>query len=615
MGSQAYFQKKSSLQGKWFKHAYGRDPYADLALLHDSVTIGFVDEIGHQTPISNGYNHNVMTYFSIASVKLHMLFYNLPAIWHCSMIAVLVLGCIFLRLAYRQREAQITPFPHIDDAYRHFVIGISTSAVLAYALLATLLYQVWLAGDSWWLQMMNEACLSQKLNESIVRYTRWCSRIGEQIGVWFSLSHSRWEFYILTPLFVTVFPFAVYRLVGKGSIFSTNGLASYWCCFILSLLGVAIYPRWRNYHCFFAHITYLWPTIWSIFFLSFHRKNIDYSGWKGNALCSFLFVLGVMSGWSTECISICITPMVTALCLYRLYNEKLAKSCAWGCVGLWLGFALLFSSGALSSRASDPVHTVLFGKEPDFISHYVHNLTQQSVDALRGGAIPVNLVDVPLLDHIYFAPYLLKSFSSACLLPSLCIICLMGIMAFSKGSHKWRQIGIALGGVVFALLMALSYLVGGIPNPYSFLPSCFFLICVAVYMLSRLKAWQSLAICIALLAYGLPILLFSIIEGMQYKKYEVQRHETIMAQVFAGKSDIVLPAPYSLPPLDPLHIITEEDLKPAADHIHNQKAVWGLRQLYGVETISQAKPNQPPASDRHDNPWLHFIYSHPLFFK
>lgn len=60
MGSQAYFQKKSSLQGKWFKHAYGQDPYADLALLHDLVTIEFVDEIGHQTPIGNGYHWAVI---------------------------------------------------------------------------------------------------------------------------------------------------------------------------------------------------------------------------------------------------------------------------------------------------------------------------------------------------------------------------------------------------------------------------------------------------------------------------------------------------------------------------------------------------------------------------
>ena len=55
MGSQAFFQKKSSIQGKGFKHDRGRNPYADVALLHDLVTIESVDEIGNQTPISNGY--------------------------------------------------------------------------------------------------------------------------------------------------------------------------------------------------------------------------------------------------------------------------------------------------------------------------------------------------------------------------------------------------------------------------------------------------------------------------------------------------------------------------------------------------------------------------------
>ena len=46
------FSKKSSLQGKGDKYDRGRNPYADVALLHDLVTIEFVDEIGHQTPIS-----------------------------------------------------------------------------------------------------------------------------------------------------------------------------------------------------------------------------------------------------------------------------------------------------------------------------------------------------------------------------------------------------------------------------------------------------------------------------------------------------------------------------------------------------------------------------------
>ena len=526
------------------------------------------------------------------------------------MITVLLLGSFFIRFVYRQRNQQIVSIPGRKVAELRYVIALSASTVIAYALLATLLYQVWLSGDSWWLQAMNKAGLSQKLSESIGRYTGWCSRIGEQIGVWLSLSPSRWEFFILTPLFVAFFPFAVYRFVGKGSIFSSKGLASYWCCYILSLLGVAIYPQWRNYHCFFAHITYLWPTIWSVYFLSYYRKNIDYSGWKGHMLCISLFVLGVMSGWSTECISICITPLVTTLCLYRLYHGKLSKNCAWGCVGLWFGFALMFSSGAISSRASE--HTILFGKTQEYITYYVENLTPESVAALHGGAIPVNLVDVPLVKHIYFLPYLLKSFSTACLLPSLCIICLLGIMVFSKNPLKWRQIMTVVAGLFFCNFMALSYLAGGIPSAYSFLPPCFFLICVAVYMLSRVKTWQASAICIALLAYGMPILLFSTIEGMRYKRYETQRHKTIMSQVAEGKSDIVLPAPYSVSPIDPLHIITEADLQP--DHKYNESAIWGLSQFYGIKTISQAKPKRRATSNRHDNPWLHFIYAHPIFF-
>ena len=50
-----FFKKKSSLWVRGLKHAHGRNTYADGSLLHDLVTIEFVNEIGHQTPISNGY--------------------------------------------------------------------------------------------------------------------------------------------------------------------------------------------------------------------------------------------------------------------------------------------------------------------------------------------------------------------------------------------------------------------------------------------------------------------------------------------------------------------------------------------------------------------------------
>lgn len=55
MGSQALFLKKSSLESQGFKPDRGRNPFAEVSLLHDLVTIEFEDGIGHQTPIGNGY--------------------------------------------------------------------------------------------------------------------------------------------------------------------------------------------------------------------------------------------------------------------------------------------------------------------------------------------------------------------------------------------------------------------------------------------------------------------------------------------------------------------------------------------------------------------------------
>ena len=46
-----FFSKKSSLEAQGFKPDRGRNPFAEVSLLHDLVTIEFEDEIGHQTPI------------------------------------------------------------------------------------------------------------------------------------------------------------------------------------------------------------------------------------------------------------------------------------------------------------------------------------------------------------------------------------------------------------------------------------------------------------------------------------------------------------------------------------------------------------------------------------
>ena len=89
MGSQAFFQKKSSLLAQGFRHARGRNTYADAALLHDLVTIEFVDEIGHQTPISNGYHGSMpeckrriiwLDYCKTIAIAL-LILWHYPSVW------------------------------------------------------------------------------------------------------------------------------------------------------------------------------------------------------------------------------------------------------------------------------------------------------------------------------------------------------------------------------------------------------------------------------------------------------------------------------------------------------------------------------------------------------
>lgn len=528
----------------------------------------------------------------LASYYINTFLERAPLSWFISLAVAFLLSGLFLRCSYLRCSPYIVSS---DDTMklctprRLYVYLILISVVLAYAMISGLLYCTWLSGDSWWLQMMSQQSFSVKFHDALWRYFGWVGRIGEQIGVWWSLSPSRWQFWLLTPVFVTVFPFVVKRAIrAEMPMASPKGIIFFWLCIVLSLIGVSTEPAWRNYTCYFAHITYLWPTIWSIFFLSIYTTNRETFGGRYPFLNGgFALFLGVISGWGTECFTATVFPLLLGWSVYHLVRRlPMSYSARWGIAGFIIGAALLFGSGAAAGRAGE--HTILYKLPYDELLQFVYHLDWSKVSRLNTGSIPANLIDVPLHLRVFFAPYLLDFFWNAVSLTAAFAATIILLHLLFNRSRFYSSVKEPMLWITLSCVMALSYLGGCIPSHYSFLPSCFIAICGALLLWSRLGKWTAYSVGIFLISYGMVAFIVpALIEGIQYKPYEVARASEIRRQASLGIKHIHLNAPYPTTPRDPLHIITSEKLTRDPENIGNRKAVWGLGPTLGIERISQ----------------------------
>ncbi len=528
----------------------------------------------------------------LASYYINTFLERAPLSWFISLAVAFLLSGLFLRCSYLRCSPYIVSS---DDTMkpcaprRLYVYLILISVVLAYAMISGLLYCTWLSGDSWWQWMMSQQSFSVKFHEALWRYFGWVGRIGEQIGVWWSLSPSRWQFWLLTPAFVAVFPFIVKRTIRADiPMASPKGIVFFWLCIVLSLIGVSTEPAWRNYTCYAVHINYLWPTIWSIFFLSIFTANRELFGEKYPILNgSSSLLLGIISGWGTECFTAVLLPLLLVWGVYHLVRRlPMSYSARWGIAGFIIGAALLFGSGAAAGRAGE--HTILYRLPYDELLQFVYHLDWSKVSRLNTGSIPANLVDVPLHLRVFFAPYLLDFFWNAVSLTATFIVVTVLLLALFNRSRFCSSVKEPVLWMTVSCVMALSYLGGCIPSHYSFLPSCFLAICGALLLWSRLSKWAAYSVGIFLIMYGMfAFIVPALVEGIQYKPYEIARAGEIRRQASLGIKHIHLKAPYPAAPRDPLHIITSERLTKDPENIGNRKAVWGLGPTLGIETISQ----------------------------
>lgn len=414
-----------------------------------------------------------------------------------------------------------------------------------YLFLMAVLSSASFQGDDWIFVDYSKHSIRDRFFISIHRYLGWVARIGEIASVMGGLTLSRWQSWAVTPLFAVAAPLALFALVKiKGeSICSSKGKMFFLFAFMLCLLGVNL-PFWRNYWCYTAAYNYLFPTVICIYFLSFFRSDGDTM--QGNAWkAAGLFVLGLVSGWGTECMTAFLLPVLSAWVLYNLFSKRnrlpFASYC--GFIGFMWGSAALYGSPALYARnAGESLSRAmdLTSMSSEQIHSFVSSLTWDKVELLRGGSGIVSLSDIPLLLHIHFLPYLLQVFLQCCAVGAVVLVILLIANAAGKGADRRRKLLMACLMALAALACAVSYIVKCIPGTPSFLPPCFILIagCSYLYLRAPMKVQKPLTV--VLLLAGVALLLPATVQAWQYRALQLERNDYIASQIQQGKKEIAV---------------------------------------------------------------------------
>lgn len=414
-----------------------------------------------------------------------------------------------------------------------------------YLFLLVVLSSASVQGDDWPFLDFGKHSIRERFFISLRRYLDWVSRIGEIAATMGGFTLSRWQSWVVTPLFAVAAPLALFALVKvKGeSIFSSKGKMFFLFAFMLCLLGVNL-SSWRNYWCYAAAYNYLFPTVICIYFLSFFRIDGDVK--QGNIWKAVgLFVMGLVSGWGTECMTALLLPSLGIWVAYNLFSKKnrlpFASYC--GFVGFLWGAAALFGSPALYSRnvmVSQSRAIDVASMSSEQINHFVSSLTWDKVELLKGSSGIITLSDIPLWLHIHFLPYILERFLQCCAVGAVVWLILFIACAVGKGANRRCESLTALIMALAALACAASYIVKCIPTPMSFLPPCFILIagCSYLYLRAAMNVQKTLMVVMSLT--GIALLLPATVQAWQYRAQQLERNDYIAIQIQEGKKEIAV---------------------------------------------------------------------------
>lgn len=496
--------------------------------------------------------------------------------------------------------------PGID--FRKY-IPIILICIILYVLLAMLMYGSWMQGDEFGKAWNDEKLnLTTRISAAFGSYLATVSRSGDFLLALFPLPSNRWPCYIITPFVIVLLPFFIARLMAKKSTWWTTreGIYFYIFTFFLLLLSVHIKDYWRDYRCHAAAVNYLWPTCATILFLSYynpanwascirkkHTKFVVNTG---------IFLLGLYCGWGTECGTIAIAIILTSFYAWHTIKRKKVPSiCTIGTAGFMWGVLLITASPALKLKS---LLIGSFGKwhlvSSAEITSVVHNLSWQKIIEYNGGYYDsiIVLKNIPLLERIYFIPYLAERFWQCCQIPAIIAALLfIIILCFRPNKGKKQIVMITFMLSALASVTTLALLAGAIPTSMTFLTSSYIVAILACYLFINLPnkklTCSILSILIALgsLAFYIPLG----IEGWHYKKYEHDYIAEIHRQKAEGIRDLVITYPIlQKPQKNTLKLI------PSLETLNGRTET--MAKIYGVDSIRfVAAQNNASSSEQNKN--------------
>lgn len=463
------------------------------------------------------------------------------------------------------------------------------SFVISFTFLAALLSCSWIQNDEWVFAASGQNSILDRLKTA--KWSLFCqgSRIGELSIYLTGLSVYRWQAVLFTPLSASLAPIFLYSLIKKRdkSIYSKDGMFFYWSFFFLLLLGVYL-THWRNYWCYAAAANYLYPTVLTLYWLRWFRTDFPHreSRWSR---CIFLFILGIICGWGTECMTATLLPLLTIWILYTLKNRKLPFCSYFGYVGFLWGAMLLFGFSAHETRAAAEVASCSLNvtrMSSEELQTFLETLTWDSILSLKGFSGIITLREIPLWLHYYFLPFISERFWECCMFGVIAWSLLAIFLVLGKGASRRWHLLLSAGILGIAYLCAVSYVAQCIPNRMSFLPACFIVVVACAYMYCRLSSsrFQKLFSCLCVLT-GCIVFIPAGVQAAMYKHKDFERINSILEQKEQGIQDIVL-KPIEVQLWWPsLGLVAPNDLKEAADAWPNPAAA----RYFKVKSIRQER--------------------------
>lgn len=421
--------------------------------------------------------------------------------------------------------------------------------------LSLLLYTAWLKGDEcFYCNLQYHFPFVRRVVFAIGHWLGRISRINDSMLIVTSMSPNRWQSFLITALFGTATPFAIWRLWGNrmNSIETAKGTLFFCFCFFLCLVSVKVNGYWRNFWDYAAAVNYLYPSVITIFFLSFYHpanwREATNDAQHGRFSLFLLFIMGVYCGWSAECITIILLPSLFLFMLYRVLKRlPIDNKCWYGFLGTIWGSILLFLTPALKLRSLSFCKSLADKwPSPEEKLQFLHNLSWESIECFNGGhrfILPLGTFEP--FERLYFLPFLLETFWECCKYPVIVSLVLFACLMLSKSvTHKKAIITVTSICVLLAFGCACSYIAGCIPTEMSFLPASYIVAALACYLFLQLP-WQSArcAVSIPVSVFALSIFIPAGIEAWQHKKYEGMMYSEIIRQKEEGIKDVVIVSP------------------------------------------------------------------------